>query len=334
MSFSEDNKNKIWKNLFELIMQNDSCTLKNLNSIDSGKEIYAMKICKTDIIDKLLELQIDNQNIVKPYIDPIGKLIMILIPQSSKFFINLFCCKITMEKIYNKFAKYGLAIEGCFNIEPITMIPTFYQGYEYGTKNMLNMKGENMHTKRSFLVIDNHNIIKIINDDELKLYEPKGVNVQYIEGFRLYENTKPFMDSSTMKNVKVKINGSQNNINGSNVTIDYNKLKIKINDSYYDFNKIGSDVNFVYDTMFNMNEGLFVFAIDMSNNIFMMYHKHIDYYNIMLLLNMFGCKDAILLCNSPNVNIIWKENGYNTYNKTDFVGNPKKILSNVITFSG
>lgn len=332
------NLNNIWNDFFNLMSEYNCCLLKNLNENDD-KDIYVAKICNPDLINNFAKNQ-QTENTDTIYIDPNNKLFMAYIPKTSKIFTNLFCCNITMEQIHSKFSNYGLAIEGCFNIEPISMLPTFYRGNEFDTEYLLTVNGKTGRNKsksnsKSFLVIDNHNIIKIMDDLELKNYKPVGVNVQYIEGLRLYNNKIPFMSFASMKDLKTKdISNIPENVNGSNVIIDYQQLKIKINDKSFDFSEIGKRIQFNNNQLFNTNNGLFVFAIDENDNIFLIYHQHIDIFNMMLLLQLFNCKDAIVLCNSSDANIIWKENGQNIYNKTDFLGNPKKIISNVITFSG
>lgn len=332
----DSNINKIWTNFFSYIKNNNiCCSLKNLNSSTKDKEIYVMKLCDSNIINDFVKQYSNNDNKTDLlYINPLHTLFIALIPHTSKTLISLFCCKITMENIYSKLSNYGLAIEGCFNIEPISIIPSFFQGHEFNTNNFVT-KGTNISSNKAFLIIDNHNIIKIINGIELESFKPYGTNVQYIEGKRLYENGKPYIDFSTIKKVTVRENdGSLTNIDGSNVIIDYAELKIKINGIDFNFSEIGTKINFVYNSLFEMNHGLLVLMMDAHNNICLFNHENIDIFNMLLLLKIFDCKDAIVLCDSTKINIIWKENGYNTYNKTDFIGNPQLIVSNVIVFSG
>jgi hypothetical protein len=324
--------------------------VKNL-SHDETKQILVTNICKSAIVNDFAK-NYHSKNITNAlYLDPDSKLFLSIIPNNSKIFIGLFCCNINMEKIHSKFGDYGLALEGCFNIEPITMLPSFYQGYDYLSVtnnitstfkngnakdlNILNMKSPIIPKEQAFLVIDNHSIISITDAIGLKAYQPKGVNVQYVEGKFLFKNGKPFVDFNMIKNIKIiNDNGTEIIVDGSNVTIDYYSLKIKVNNVFYDFSDIGQKINFVNSDFFNLDNGLLIFGIDKKNNIFVVYHKYIDFYNILLLLELFDSRDAILLCNSTSANIIWKERGFNMYNKTDFIGNPKKMLSNVITFSG
>lgn len=321
----------LWKKLFDYLNTDNCCNIKNLN-LQQGhagnQDVYVMNLCDISGMNNFMK-EIEPEANDNLYIDPSYKLFIAVIPSTSKYFIDLFCCKISMENIYNKFADYGLAIEGCFNIEPITLLPNFYQGREFGSDDMLTMTGKEINLNPSYLVIDNHSILRILNKQGLEQYKPLGINVQYVEGYQLYEKGKPSLDLSEMKNII--IDGKQ--ISGKNVTIDYNNLKIQANNMYYDFSDIGSKLIFQDERMFDTNNGLLVIAIDDNDNIFIVYHPHIDYFNMMLLLKIFNSKEAIIICSSSNAHIIWKENGYNTYNKTDFIGNPSDILSNIITFS-
>src|SRR5690606_3133828 len=94
------------------------------------------------------------------------------------------------------------------------------------------------------------------------------------------------------------------------------------------------NIEFLYDQFHQIDHGPLIYGVDMNGNSFVLYHKNIDTYNMLLLLKMFNCRDAILLCDSTKANLICKESGSNRYNKTDFIGNPKKFLSNIIAFSG
>jgi len=281
MSIKQKNLNPIWDHFFEFILQNNNCCqLKNLNTDAENKDIYVVKVCNSETINEYSKI-VNNDKMDIANMGGQGKFFMAIIPSSSKIFINLFCCGFTMEKIYSKFSKFGLAIEGCFNIEPITLLPYFYQGHEFGTDNIITTNSSVTMENLGFLVIDNHRITKIMDSLELRAYAPIGINVQYVAGERLYEKGRPF-----------------ENINSGTI-----------------------------------KEKNLIFAIDNDDNIFIVYVEQIDLYNLLLLLQMFGCRDAILLCGSDNINIIWKESGYNIYNKTDFIGNPSDSISNVITFS-
>ena len=255
-----------WKNFINNAKKFGNCSVVNLNEA-SDKEIYVMKFCSSDTVKSLLNLDSD--------VSSRQPLFIALIPNTSKIFVSLFCCNIALEDIYQKFSSFGLALEGCFNIEKITGLPNFYRGISYkDPNNMLTTQGQKLPTPTAYLILDNHFISKIIDETELGSYQPVGVNVQYIEGQRLY------------KQGKLVANASDNIV--------------------------------------------LVLATDADNNVFMVYHKYIT---VMAILHSFKCSDAILLCSSPNAHILWKKAGLNTYNLTDFIGDPGDVVSNVVTFS-
>jgi hypothetical protein len=244
-------------------------------SLDSQKEIMVAKICNQDLNNVL-----GTKSLI---IDTNHQLFMAFIPATSKIFVNLFCCNITMEDIHKKFTNFGLAIEGCFNIEKISNLPNFYRGYNFLDDNyILTMQGVKQSLPKAYLVVDNHRIQKIVSEAELSTYKPIGVNVQYIEGLSLYENGRP---------------------QKSLTSLDKKLL------------------------------GCLVLAIDKSNNIIIFYHNQLDISNVFQILNAFDCQNAILLCASANAHLIWKRDGQNTYNQSDFIGNPVETVSNVMTFS-
>ena len=308
---------------------------KNLNT-STGKEIYVAKICNATLINDFYKRKQAEKKLVEDtlYLDPNTKFFMAFIPQSTSLLINLFCCKTTMADVHNRLSSHGLALEGCFTIEPQTMLPAgMYAGYNIHTNKLFKSKMPSENRDPSYLVIDNHKLLRIMSHKEFMAYQPTSIALQYLQGYRLFQNGKPFIPLDTMKNISTNIPGLPNNIPGSNVVIDYENLKLKIRNREVNFSEIGSKVKFVYSSLFDMNNGLLVVSTDSNNNIMIIYHPKIDYFNMMLLLSIIGCKDAILVCNAPNANIMWKETGLNRYNKTDFMGNPAQIISNVITFS-
>ena len=351
MTMQQKYKN-IWDSFHQYLEQQNNicCIVKNLSQ-KNDNPIYVSKICDSNLLRNYFKDNFISNDL--PYLDPKSKIFIAVIPKGSQTFINLFCCKMTMENIHSKISDYGMALEGCFNIEPITMLPLLYQGYDYSsvTKNitpilknprdikdfeLITTSSQEIITEQAFLVIDNHTNISIIDGQQFLAYKPKGINVQYVEGKRLFRDGNPIIDLDLIKNVIVKnASGLSREISGSHVNIDYDHLKIIINgNNIFNFSDIGNKINFVNQDFFEMNGGALVFGTDKNNNLFIIYHRHIDFYNMILLLKAFDCNDAILLCNKSDANIIWKESGSNTYNKTDFIGNPKKILSNIITFSG
>ena len=275
---NQTENNSIWEFFIDYIRQFPTqYTLNNLNPLKPNRDIYVMTFCDSTIINNFAQTQANN-NI---YLEPHTKFFLTLIPNTTKFFVNLFCCAISMEKIHQRFSDYGLAIEGCFNVEPITMMPQFYTGTEMKTNKIINIRGTEPKLETAFLILDNHTITKIVNKTEFFSYGKFGSNIRYIEGLRLFDN--------------------------GNVVI----------------------TNFP-----DNNTGYLILAFDKDDNIFIMSHANTNMSNMLELLKIFMCKNAILLCETPNPHIIWKINqATNRYNSTNFIGNPSDSISNVITFS-
>lgn len=328
-------RENIWVDLFDYINQYHCCKTTKLNP-DSKPErdIYIAKICNSQMINNFFDARdrlVGDVDILDINSD---KSLLAFIPNTSRPFVNLFCCGFTMEYIHSKFDDFGLAIEGCFNIEPITVLPRSMQAIDPINNDMIKMNGISK-PEDSFLIIDDHRISKIVDGHELKSYEPYGVNVQYIQGERLYTRGEPFMNFIDMKAMyNRKFSDLPENILGSEVSINYRIDAINIMGRIFYLSELNSELNFVNSKLFISNSNPFVFATDFNDNSFILHFREIDTYSLMLLLRNFSCKDAIILCDSIESSAIWKESGYNKYNKTDFIGNPERKTSSVITFSG
>jgi len=326
----------LWNDLVTYLREyHKCCMIKNLSSEFGKNEIYIAKICNVNSINKFYQIHQKKKGLTDMiYCEPGTKFIAAIIPKHSEIFINLFCCKVTMMSVHNKISKYGLALEGCFNINPLNMTPDgTYQGTNFNTNKKVNIEGFNR--KSSYLLIDNHKILKIVNYNELETYNNEGINVQCVEGFRLFETGRPFMDTTSMKNIKVNgIDGLPDGpIDGARVMIDYFNKTIKIDDKNYNFSEIGKHIHFINESSFIMS-GLLVVATDINDNILIFYHPKMDHFSMVLLLSLYDANNAIVICKSSKAHIIWKEAGMNKYNKTDFIGNISDPVSNVITFCG
>lgn len=346
-------KSNIWNNFNSYVNnlcsnspeQKHNCSIiKNLNPGDPSKEIYICVFCNNNIINTFMK-SVGKDTI---YFDPSSRFFMAYIPSSSKYLVETFCCNITMQNIHNKFANFGLAIQGNYDINAISgsgFVSGFGSGSESGSGSQYKNNSEiNFKTNKSYLVINNHKTVKIIPEKELNNYYPHGINIQCIEGWRIYDKGEPFISFSDIKefttdNSKPSDYPSSNPIDYSQVIIDYDKLKIftnKINNSKnsYDFSDIETKIKFKNPEVYDMNYGLLILCITIAGDIMIFYHKKTDIYTLLVMLKNFDCYDAIVLCNTPDANIIWKENGHNIFNKSDFIGNPNKNVYNVITFSG
>lgn len=152
------------------------------------------------INDRLLNLNkknVDNKNIFvlnlfdeniydNDEYDVKSNIFVGIIPSKTKCFISSIYHKITMNNLFNRISDFGIAIQGLFNIKPITFL----------TECMTNT-----NDKISYIIIDNHTKISIIDQHEIISYIPYGVNVQYIEGIKLYHNGKSYIDNIQTENI-------------------------------------------------------------------------------------------------------------------------------------
>jgi len=79
--------------------------------------------------------------------------------------------------------------------------------------------------------------------------------------------------------------------------------------------------------------GKMIIATDFNDDLIIIYHPNTDYFNLMLLLHSLNVKNCILICNGDKGHMLWKENGMNHYNKTDFIGDTTEIVNNVVVFT-
>lgn len=311
----------IFIDFIEYVKKYDKNYIFNINP--NGIEFDIIKICDAKLLRNFFD---DNI-----FINETGKFFISFLPNDLNPFISLFCCNISLNNVYDKISSVGLAIEGCFNYNKITNNIS-YKGYSLNGK-IIDYKGLFPNDKNGYLIIQSHSNIKILNSSQINLLDL--FDVQFIKGPLLYKNGIPFISLEKMKNIKnINLPDLPNTINGSNVKINYETLTISIYNKEYSFNDLDKNFSFKYPSFFKTNNGPLVIAMDKDNNIMIIYHDNMDIYNIMQILNKFNCEDAILICNTPNLNIMWKgdkENNY--YNNKDFIGNPNKTVSNIILFS-
>ena len=251
------------------------CSIRTLNS-ENSKQIIVIKIHNHRFMEKIYKKCVTDRPLK---MNKNTKMIVSYILSTTRPLINLFCCGFRMIEIYDKLSTHGIVFGGNFNINPLTKIPNDY----YVSKSIdgINIiKGALPIAMASYLVIDNHQIIKIMSGSELTSYKSVGTNVQCIQGERLINN-------------------------GVHVQINENDIDTE----------------------------MIVIAMDENKNILIIYHQSINRYNMISLLKFFRINDAIIVCKTENSHIIWKECGTKYRNKTDFIGNTNKIVSNVITFS-
>lgn len=286
-------ESSVWKDYFSYVSENNPHSAQKLNS-DSNKNIYTTKIYDYKFLNNFLK-EHNKPDIQNIDIDSRHPLFIGFVTSNPGIYSNIFCCGTTMENIHNKFATHGLAIEGCFHVEKISNNPHFLQGYQINSKDKLIFtEGIRLPYQTSFVIINDHQIVGFSNIDEIINSKPIGVNIQYIEGLMLMQQGKFF---------------------------------VEINE------QIKHELVIEYPEIFDRSNGLLVLAFDKAGNIIIIYHNSISISDMKTLLETFKCHNAILLCTSSNAHIIWKVSGENTYNKSDFIGSPVDIVSNVLTFS-
>lgn len=318
----QNNFPDVWIALFNYCV-NNNIHLLNLNPQAFNKQIYVMLFDKNNL--KLLSTFFRRYSMGHDLInvDSNKKILIGFIPSTTKFFFNLWCCNFTMEYICKKFDDCGLAIQGNYNISPISATPNYYQGRNIKNGDAITFFPDKI-ARTSFLIFDNHNIIRIIDSSELSSYKPYGSNVQYVEGERIYKNGVPIIDPAKMDNLQMH--------DGSKIIIDHENQIITVGTSAYPSSSIGKTIFFDKCEYF-INKSLMVICIDSSHNIIIIHHKDINKYNLILMLKIMNCSDAIIVADTPNINLIWKKHGKNVHNKTDFIGNPTELVSNIISFS-
>jgi len=217
-----------------------------------------------------------------------------LIPNPSKIFATIFCCNVTLEQIHKKFHSFGLAVEGCFHVDKKSGYPNFQQSVNAeDEREILTIAGTELNIPTSYLVIENHIATKIVSKKVIDNQQPVGVTQQYIEGLLLYENGKSIFDS-TFKQF---------------------------------------DLMQKYRSVIGKTTGALIVAFDLNGQMFIISQSKLNAYNVQPLLSSFQCRDAILLCASESPHLIWKSSGFNTYNHTNFIGNPSDTVSGVLCLS-
>ena len=256
------------------VRKTKNCSIKTLSS-EKNKQIVVIKMCNPVFLKSIYAKSHHSRSL---RLSKKGKMMISYIPSTTRPLINLFCCKFKLMDIYDKLSTHGIILEGNFDVNPLTKIPNSYVGKVFNETNVI--QGVLPLATASYLVIDNHNIIKIMSGTDLVSYKSVGINVQCIRGERLISN---------------------------GTTEDTNR--------------------------FDKENGMIVIAVDVNQNILIVYHQAINKYNMTSLLQFFNVKDAIIICNTENSHIIWKENGVRKIDKSNFVGDADEIVSNVITFS-
>lgn len=334
--------------LFEFLFKYQPQSTRKLSQ-NKQNQIMVANLCSSAIVSQWIRATYSTHGGM--YLDPDSRLFLALIPSGSEVFTNLFCCNLTMEQVYSKFSNFGLAFEGCFDIHAQFNAPNIFKGYvlpndsiegniAISDPTIVSMKttyyaGPNPSNDphQGFLIVDDHKHLTITDLAGLRTYKAKGIVTQYIEGRRLFTGGLMTADYDNMLDLELDVKGQRYDIPGADVEPDYPMLRIRIGREYHNFSEIGKTIHFKHPELFSMRRGMLVLGIDQTGNTFVVYHKLIDMYGLLCLLNAFKTRDAILLCISDSASILWRESGTNTFNKTDFIGNPLKPSSSIVAFA-
>lgn len=173
---------------FDLLEKHGNCcSIKKIHT-DPKKIIIIAKICDSNFINNLYN---NDGEMKRPLtLDANSLMVITYLPVTTKIMVNLFCCNFQMIDVYDKISTHGIAIEGNFNINPVTQIP--YEGYLGKTLQGTNIvRGVVPNSNSHFLVIDDHKILKIMNGSELLNYKASNINIQCVQGERLIEKGNP-----------------------------------------------------------------------------------------------------------------------------------------------
>ena len=172
----------------ENIKNAKKCSARMLCS-DQNKKIIVAKIFNYKFMQDIYKKCTSRDNMIY---DKHAKLVITYLLSDTRPLINLFCCNLQMIDIYDKLSTHGIAIEGNFNINPLTKYPIgYYEGKSLkGTKII---KEELLNDSMSYLVIDNHQIINIMYGSELIKYKSTGIYTQCVQGDMLIKDGKDIL---------------------------------------------------------------------------------------------------------------------------------------------
>jgi len=200
---------KMFETLYSIIKNyDDKSFFKEINN-DPKKKMIVSSIHDMNLLHTLYP----HHTMI---LDPKDFFLIFYIPNSTKIMINLFCCNFKMADIYHKISTHGIAIEGKFNINPVTNIPMGHYSGNIITKDINprqnHIKGKKILRKNHYLIIDNHRLIKILDGCELINYKPTGINLQCVEGMRIISNKVPVQQNDKINSMIVIAIDISNNI--------------------------------------------------------------------------------------------------------------------------
>ena len=325
--------NRIY-DFFTFMIERYPKTFTELTS-DRSKYMCVVKTCGSH---ELLEW-LDEDDIDTSLINMNGKMFLGLIPEESQVFINLFCCNIRMHDIHDKINKAGIAIEGCFTsgLYSGTNIKYFdeknydidYTGPVPRSYRLNTYQKTLIHD--GIVLIDDHQHLDILNTSDIKHYKPRGLTTQYITGYLLIYNDKLTTSINEIRKM-ILLDDNNREIDGSNVTIDYSRRKVIIEDKMYDFTEHGIKYRMKNEKFFHIQKGCMTVGKDANNNTVIFYQENIDMYSLAALCEILELHSAVVLCTGQS-HAIWKAEQPIYFNHTDFIGNPYDYVSDVLTFA-
>lgn len=265
-----------------------------MEKLDKDGNILVKSLCEPLVVPGL-------------YLDPAYPTFFAVIPDISKVSVQTICCyNISMTDVSKKFHEHGLALQACMQFDGV-----FDPRYGYA-------------------VIDDHHLRGLIGYDQGNSYQRKGMNVQFIEGSWMYRDGKPVKDRDML--MGVRLNGKK--IDGSEVVLDRDNLEIVVRGVRYDYyNRDETGLELVHEYAFDLTCYL-VLGFDIKGQMFILYRRYIDYFDVCAILKHIECKDAIIICNGKSTRLIWKKHGeFDRYNNIQFIKNPDKAVTNIVMFS-
>ena len=292
----------MWKKIYDKISKTSCCLAKKLSK-KQEKDFYVMKFCNQEILNNIFS-SLNNKTI-----EFNQSFVIAIIPEKNKPFVSTIYSIKTMRDVYSHFANHGFAFEGCFDIKKLTYIET---------PNKLNEEKD----VAALLLND----LKILPYTEF-IEEIPPSNIQYLLGVYIYRNWNPTISLSDMCTFKL----GNKKFNGDNVSVSGDNFIINIDDKIY---KVPFNTpNLTYMDYYFQIAGYTVYAIDKNGDRMIIVHPSINHYNLQILLKNLEVRDAVILCRKNNLSVIWKEDGENLYNKTDYLGDISLPSYNVITIS-
>lgn len=336
-----------WKDFEKFSGKNDGiCQCVKIDD-QNGPTIF--KLCHTSVLIDFIKEK-NSEKIVKEFIiADSGKGFLAHVPKDSGYFINIFCCNFTMNKITSKISQSGFAIEGGFEIKYLENETFHLKGSNIDNGHAIrrDVKIGGYTNYSGIVLIEDYKNVKIMSIAELLKYKQNGVHLEYISGLYVYKDGNPLISTNQMKNISDTRSGSKILIDGANVKLDYDKQTVNITNSDGSIESIHMDdmefvdedanfdgIGFVNSAYFDCSGSLVTIVKDLDDNLIVLAFERLDLVALNYILGMINCRDAVVINDDFDYRAIWKSNAkYNYHNHIDFIGNPNELVANSIVFS-